>query len=135
MSTIRSTSTLLICRIIECSKWNAPSSHRRKVQSKPGCMYFRPSLTPVVPRSSSSSKLAVLSFHIEALKPCYIDDPSHTPSVTAVEDVDTVLSVVLIPSLQLINYHLNFLNAAIEGSEVDMLMLEDNRLGGSQIPG
>lgn len=98
-------------------------------------MYFRPSLTPVVPRSSSSSKLAVLSFHIEALKPCYIDDPSHTPSVTAVEDVDTVLSVVLIPSLQLINYHLNFLNAAIEGSEVDMLMLEDNRLGGSQIPG
>jgi uncharacterized protein YbjT (DUF2867 family) len=44
----------------------------------------------------------------------YVDYTSHTSLVAALRDIDTVLSVVLIPGPESITYQLNLLNAAIE---------------------
>ncbi|RHZ43227.1 aromatic alcohol reductase [Aspergillus thermomutatus] len=44
----------------------------------------------------------------------YVDYTSHTSLVAALQDVNTVLSVVLIPGPESITYQLNLLNAAID---------------------
>ncbi|KAF7155101.1 hypothetical protein CNMCM5623_005309 [Aspergillus felis] len=44
----------------------------------------------------------------------YVNYTSHTSLVTALKDIDTVLSVMLIPGPESTTYHLNLLHAAIE---------------------
>ncbi|KAF7125971.1 hypothetical protein CNMCM5793_002330 [Aspergillus hiratsukae] len=50
----------------------------------------------------------------EGIETRYVDYTSHTSLVAALKDIDTVLSVVLIPGPASITYQLNLLNAAID---------------------
>lgn len=50
----------------------------------------------------------------EGIETRYVDYTSHESLVAALQDIDTVLSVVLIPGPESITYQLNLLNAAIE---------------------
>jgi uncharacterized protein YbjT (DUF2867 family) len=50
----------------------------------------------------------------EGIETRYVDYASHASLVAALKDIDTVLSVVLIPGPESITYQLNLLNAAID---------------------